>query len=258
MNNVSTLLIIAASLSGMAAYLGMLSVHHGRRSPWTVTWMFISFCFQCGVLAERGQMRGQCPLGDFGEILVFMAWSMTMFYLIIGSTYRLSLLGVFSAPLVTLMLVLGALPGMMDAAPERSLYVDQWDEAHAALSVLSYGAFALSAIAGVMYLVLNKQLKTHATKSGLFRELPPLSLITGSMMRLMLVGVMLLTAGIACGLMMEDKSAGYMAHLLAAVGVWVAYVAVLTVWSVRGVSPARLAFCALLLFVISLWVFAAI
>lgn len=257
-NNVSALLILAAGLSGIAAYLGMRSVHHHRRSPWTVTWMFLSFCFQCGALGLRGELRGQCPLGDIGEILVFMAWSMTMFYLIIGSTYRLSLLGVFSAPLVTLMLGLGALPGMMEVAPERSMHLDPWNESHAALSVLSYGAFALAAIAGVMYLVLNKQLKSHATNSGLFRELPSLSSITSSMKRLILVGVMLLTAGITCGLYMENSSPGYLMHLWAAVGVWLAYVAVLMVTVVRGMSPTRLAWGALILFVVSLWVFAAI
>lgn len=253
---VNIALIIAAVLAGMAGYLGMISVHHDRRSRWTVVWMFFSFLCQCYVLEGRGELRGRCPLGDIGEILVFMAWSMTMFYLVIGSTYRLSLLGVFSAPLVALMLVIAAIPGVMEANPERAVTIDPWNEAHAALSVLGYGALGLAAIAGIMFMVLNKQLKLHHTKSGLFRKLPPIHTIVVSIVRLTGVGTLVLSAGIFCGLMMKGGGGG--AHLWVAVGVWLCYAALLTIWNVRGMTPSKLAVSAISLFVISLLVFAAL
>ncbi|SHJ21404.1 Cytochrome C assembly protein [Rubritalea squalenifaciens DSM 18772] len=240
----------------MAGYLGMVSVHHNKRSRWTVVWMFFSFLSQCMVLAGRGELRGQCPLGDFGEILVFLAWSMTMFYLVIGSTYRLSLLGVFSAPLVSLMLFIAAIPGVMEANPEKAMKIDPWDEAHAALSVLGYGALGLAAIASVMFMVLNKQLKAHHTKSGLFKKLPPVHSIVVSVVRLTGVGTMVLSAGIFCGLMM--KSGGGGAHLWVAIGVWLSYAALLAVWIIRGMTPSKLALSSVSLFVISLLVFAAL
>jgi len=90
-------LLVSAILAGMAGWLGVMSVRNGDRSRWTVVWMLLGFVAQCVVLAERGEVRGQCPLGDAGEILVFLAWSLTLFYLVIGSTYRLSLLGVFTS-----------------------------------------------------------------------------------------------------------------------------------------------------------------
>ena len=69
----------------------------------------------------RGQVRGSCPLHDPGEILAYLAWAVTIFYLVVGSAYRLSLLGVFSAPLVVV-LQLGAL-GFGQPAKER---YDAW------------------------------------------------------------------------------------------------------------------------------------
>ncbi|MFC5049883.1 cytochrome c biogenesis protein CcsA [Rubritalea spongiae] len=251
-------LLIAAILAGMAGYLGMRSVQHGRRSSWTVVWMLLSFVAQCAVLGVRGELRGQCPLGDIGEILVFLAWSMTIFYLLIGSTYRLSLLGVFSAPVVSLMLFIAAIPGMMEVSPEKAFDVEPWHETHAALSVLAYGALGLAAIAGVMFMVLNNKLKHHEMKSGLFMKLPPLSSITASMVRLTGVGTLVLSGGVFCGLLMPDKTSGGWAHLWAAVAVWFSYTLLLTIWQVRGMTPVRMAMSVVTLFAVSLVVFAVL
>lgn len=258
MTNPTIFLPLAAALAGLAGYLGMRAVQHGQRSRWTVGWMFLSFVFQCVVLGARGELRGQCPLGDIGEILVFLAWSMTIFYLVIGSTYRLSLLGVFSAPVVSVMLFVAAIPGVMELDPEHAMNVDPWNESHAALSVLSYGAFGLSAIAGVMFMVLNNKLKQHETKSGLFLKLPPLSSITASMVRLTGVGTLVLTGGVFCGLLMPHKSEAGWTHLWVAVAVWVSYTVLLTIWQVRGMTPSRMAMCVVLLFLGSLTVFASL
>ncbi|MFC4993810.1 cytochrome c biogenesis protein CcsA [Rubritalea tangerina] len=258
MTNSTIYLILAAVLAGLAGYLGMRAVQHGHRSRWTVAWMLFSFVAQCAVLGIRGELRGQCPLGDFGEILVFLAWSMTLFYLIIGSTYRISLLGVFSAPVVSMMLLVAAIPGVMESHPEHAMEVEPWHETHAALSVLSYGALGLAAIAGVMFMVLNKKLKHRDMKSGLFLKLPPLSTITASMVRLTGVGTLVLSGGVVCGLLMPDKSAGGWAHLWAAVVVWVSYTLLLTIWQVRGMTPVRMAMSVVSLFIASLVVFAVL
>ena len=242
----------------MAGYLGMRAVQHGHRSRWTVAWMLFSFVAQCAVLGIRGDLRGQCPLGDTGEILVFLAWSMTIFYLLVGSTYRLSLLGVFSAPVVSVMLLVAAIPGVMDVSPVRAVTVEPWHEMHAALSVLSYGALGLSATAGVMFMVLNKMLKRHEVKSGLFLKLPPLSSITASMVRLTGVGTLVLSGGVFCGLLMPREPSDNVAHFWAAVVVWIGYTTLLTIWQVRGMTPSRMALSVVSLFLVSLVVFAAL
>ena len=56
------------------------------------------FILQTIFLFERGHAIGRCPITNYFELLVFMSWSMVLTYLLIGSTYRLSLMGAFTAP----------------------------------------------------------------------------------------------------------------------------------------------------------------
>jgi ABC-type uncharacterized transport system permease subunit len=123
------------------------------------------------------------------------------------------------------------------------------------MSVLAYGALALAAVAGVMFLVLDKQLKEHHLKSGLFRNLPPVRELLVSLERLLWLGMLLLTVGVVAGVLMPlGKDA--MAHLIAAVGVWLGYVVLMVTKRVRGITGRRFALGAVALFVLSLGVFA--
>ncbi|WP_018968814.1 cytochrome c biogenesis protein CcsA [Rubritalea marina] len=251
-------IVAAWVFSGVATAMSFRAVRAGKRSRFTVLLMFLSFVAQSMVLSQRGELRGQCPLGDMGEIVVFLAWSMSIFYLIIGSTYRLSLLGLFSAPVVTLSLLVATIPGVFEASPARALVVEPWYETHAALSVLSYGAFALAAIAGVMFRVLNRRLKMHETNSGLFANMPPVTSLIASMVRLTGVGTLVLTGGVLCAMMMPHETESSWLHFWVAVLVWLAYTALLTIWQVRGMTPSRMASSVVLMFVLSLLVFAVL
>ncbi|MDB4054559.1 cytochrome c biogenesis protein CcsA [Akkermansiaceae bacterium] len=248
------MLIIAIILAAVAAVQGARYVRRGHRSRWTVLWMLFCFIAQLTILSIRGEMRASCPLGDTGEVLIFSAWSLTMFYMAVGSVYRLSLLGVFTAPLVCFLLSLALMPGLLDASPERKTVVDGWRESHAAFSVLAYGALGLAAVAGVMFIVLNRQLKDALMSTGLFANLPPARDLSKVVGRLLLLGFALLTLGLICGLVMEKTGAANK-HLYVALGQWAAYAVLLILKWWRGMPPVKLAMAAVLLFVLSLMIF---
>lgn len=216
--------------------------------------MAAAFVAQIGFLWLRGQARGACPLVDTGEILAFLAWSQCLFYLAVGPAYRISLLGVFTAPFVVLFQGVALLPGVMDADPERIGTTGVWRETHSAMSVLGYGALALAAVAALMFLVLDRQLKEQHIGSGLFRNLPPERDLTGSMLRLLWTGLGMLTIGVVAGFLMERE--GGTAHLVAAVLVWLAYLVLLLFQAARGMTGRRFSLTVVLLFVASLSVFA--
>ena len=248
-------LIAATLLAVIGGSWGMVSVHRGKRSRWTVIWMIAVFLCQIGFLSVRGEQRGACPLADRGEILVFLSWSLTLFYLLVGPAYRISLLGVFTAPVVMVFQTIALLPGVLQTDPQRVIGGNPWHETHSATSVLAYGALALAAVAGVMFLVLDKQLKDHHLKSGLFRNLPPVRELLISLERLLWLGGVLLTIGIIAGFLMpHDKSA--LGHLIAALSVWIGYAILLGVKSVRGLTGRRLSLLTVALFILSLGVFA--
>ena len=91
---IATLLALAGGVVGILTMRGKKT---GRSAFW---WMVGVFAAQSMALGWRGELRGQCPLGDLGEVCLFLAWSLTLFYLVTGTAYRVSLLGVFTAPLV--------------------------------------------------------------------------------------------------------------------------------------------------------------
>ena len=248
-------LISATLFALIGAVQGMVSVHRGNRSRWTVGWMVAAFVCQVAFLTLRGQQRTACPLADLGEILVFLSWSLTLFYLVIGTAYRISLLGVFTAPVVVVFQLVALLPGVLTLDPARLSGGNPWHETHAATSVLGYGAFALASVAGVMFLVLDRQLKEQHLKSGLFRNLPPVRELLISLERLLWVGSGLLTVGITAGFLMPHDSAA-LGHLLAALAVWISYALLLGVKSVRGLTGRRLSLLTVGLFILSLGVFA--
>jgi ABC-type uncharacterized transport system permease subunit len=248
-------LIAATLLAAVAGVRGLLILRHGNRSRWTVWWMIGVMLCQMGYLAARGEMRGACPLRSIAEISVFLAWSLTLFYLLVGPVYRISLLGVFTAPVVVIFQGFTLLPGKLAANPEKVLNTTFWGETHSAMSVLAYGALALAAVAGVMFLVLDHQLKEHHLKGGLFRNLPPVRDLLVSLERLLWLGMVLLTIGVIAGLLMPlGKDA--MAHLIAAIAVWLGYVVLMVTKRVRGMTGRRFALGAVALFVLSLGVFA--
>ncbi|GAA5483267.1 cytochrome c biogenesis protein CcsA [Haloferula sargassicola] len=250
-------LIIATLFAAIGGVNGMLSLRHGHRSKATIFWMAGALAGQLVFLYLRGQERAACPLMGTGEILVFLAWSLTLFYLLVGTTYRLSLLGVFSAPVVVVFQIIALIPGVLDPTPERLPETDAWRETHAAMSVLAYGALALASVAAVMFLVLNRQLKTHHLASGLFKNLPPVRELLISLKRLLWLGWLTLSVGVVAGVRMP-RSEGAEAHLVVAAGVWLAYTILLGVLQLRGITGKRLSLVTVILFVVSLSVFASV
>jgi ABC-type uncharacterized transport system permease subunit len=248
---------LALLSSAVAACWGIHSLRHGVRSRLTIYLMALAFVAQFIFLIMRGEQRQACPLRDMGEVITYVAWSLTMFYLLIGPTYRISLLGVFTAPLVALSHASSLLlPGMLSVSVEPVMKTTAWGETHAATAVLAYGAFALAAVAGIMFLVLDKQLKKHDLKSSLFRNLPPVRNLLDCMRKLLWVGIVLLTLGIIAGFFMEHQS-GW-AHWIAAVLVWCSYVGLMLMQVWRGMSGRRFTLAVVILFLVSLMVFASL
>ncbi|MCH7225941.1 cytochrome c biogenesis protein CcsA [Haloferula sp. A504] len=248
-------LIVSTLLAAIGGAVGVRSLRHGHRSRATVFWMGGAFLAQLGFLAVRGEARGACPLIGLGEILVFLAWSLTLIYLLVGPTYRLSLLGLFSAPVVVLFQGMALIPGVLERDPQRVVATNAWREMHSAMSVLGYGALGLAAVSSVMFLVLDRQLKEHHLNSGLFRNLPPVRELLVSGRRLLWLGWLMLTVGVVAGFRMpHEGSAG--AHLIAAVVVWAAYAALVGISQFRGLTGRKFSLLTVLLFVVSLSVFA--
>src|SRR5437870_6229637 len=90
----------------------------------------LGFIFQTAFLSIRGHALGRCPLTNLFEVLIFLAWSIALIYMLIGPAYRLSLMGAFTAPLVFLIQVF-ALIAPIDMGHATKLQPNAWLEFHA-------------------------------------------------------------------------------------------------------------------------------
>jgi HemX protein len=197
----------------------------------------LGLIFQSAFLSVRGHSQGRCPLTNLFEVFIFLAWSVALIYMLVGPAYRLSLMGAFTAPLV-LLLQGFALIAPIDIRHPVKLLANPWLELHASISTVAYGAFALACIAGVMYLVQERQLKTHQLHS-IFYHLPPLTNLFAAITRLLWWGFVLYTLGIISGFFTGHPLPHV--QVVAAIAVWVLYAAILQGQYLRRLAPKRVA-----------------
>lgn len=232
-------------LLGFAHTLFALGAGRYRPSRFNRVVIGIGFAFQTWFLYARGQAIGRCPLTNLFEVLIFLSWSMVLLYLLIGPAYRLSLLGAFTSPLVFLFQVV-ALIAPIDTPSTAHLPPNPWLELHAALSIISFGAFAMAGVAGVMYLAQAKQLKTHHLRS-IFYEMPPISALATANTRLLWAGLLLLTAGLGAGFAVPGRLDWLKVSW--GVGMWALYLALLLA---RRLGPRRIALLSVVAFSVAL------
>ena len=212
----------------------------------------VGFLLQTDFLGLRGQLRGRCPLTNLFEVMAFLCWALVLFYLIVGNTYRLSPLGMFTAPAVCALQFFASLAGFdRSGGPLRGVSaVNPWLEFHAAFSILSFGAFALAGLAGGMYLWQERQLKTHRLQF-IFFQLPPIADLGQLNYRLLAVGFVLLSLGLIAGVGMGAPNTW--PHLVWAVVVWAIYgFLVQARWGAWRIGPRRVASLSVAAFTVAL------
>lgn len=239
-------LIMALAFTG----LGWRLLSTGRKFLYSHFWMACLLLLQTGALCVKSWQTGMCPIRGGAEVLFFLAWAINLFYLILGRAYRMSVLGIFTAPAIAVLTALALFMGMGETEA-RGVH-DFWVTAHVGVAMMSYGAGALAAAAGVAFCLQNACLKQKRIP-GTCRLLPPIRTLEASMQRLLAVAFVLLLVG---------EWLGWQRHLpinagkTAIVILLTAWYAVLLLWIYRKGMPGRtLAFFCMALFLASMSIF---
>lgn len=251
-----TWLWAAAGLYAAGFVMGTIALlRQGRPSGWaTYTLIALGYLVQLVGLGLRGKAVGGCPLGNQFELFQFTAWSAITLYLVIGVTFRNSLLGYFTACLATALTLLSLSIPSWDATQRMHIFgSNPWIELHAALAVFSYGVFGLLALTSLMFLLRNHSLKAK-NLGGWFSFLPSILDLDHIGVRLLGAGVVILAVSLGVGSVywLQDVSTVNLAKLVVTLAVWVAYAIALGL-RLRGVLLAkRFAWSCLALFVAAL------
>jgi len=256
LNQVLLLLATLAFAGGAVHAVSALRAERWHKSQWQWVLILAGFALQTGFLYFRGKEVGQCPMKSLPDILVFISWSMVLLYFLVGPAYRLSLLGVFTGPMVAGLLVLASvLPGAFGAYPAKAKIV-ALVELHVAVALVAYAAFAMAAVTGVMFLLQERLLKSHRI-GQLFFQLPPIRELSKAILRLVVLGVLLLSVALGLTFALEPSTGVTSSKMVFAWSVWGLYAVIALLMWRHSVSPRRTAWLAVAGFslpFVSLWI----
>jgi ABC-type uncharacterized transport system permease subunit len=160
--------------------------------------LLLAFGLHTTAMALRGFRLNHCPVSNLYEATIFVAWTIVTVYLVVGVWPRLRFLGAFASPVLFCIGVFALMPALDRTHSTSAEATDVWTSLHAALLSLAYGAFGLSSVAALMYLTQERNLKFHKLKA-IFSLMPPIQRLEVIVGRLLLIGFILLTVGLAIG-----------------------------------------------------------
>jgi ABC-type uncharacterized transport system permease subunit len=159
-----------------------------------------------GALLARGFSLQRCPVTNLFEATMFVTWSLLLAQLVIGVWPRLRFLAALTAPLLLGLGVFGLQPRLDEPGPVLDVGHGLLS-LHVTLILLGYGAFGVSAMAGTMYLVQERDLRLHRLRALLAR-LPSIERLEKVVVYALAGGLGLLTWGLLLSIGLVRQAPG--------------------------------------------------
>lgn len=223
---------VAVLIYGISTIFSIFLLRRGFRKDSYVNYglLAVAFLFHTGAMVQRGFTLQRCPINNLYEAVTFITWTIVSVYLLVGLNSRWRFFGAFASPILFALGVFALMPKLDPPHGPRPDFTGWPMSLHATMVLLSYGAFGLSSVAGIMYLTQERNLKWHKLQA-VFSLMPPiqrLETITGGSIA---AGFGLLTVGLAIGAVALELPPGatYLgdAKVLWSILVWILYLALL-------------------------------
>ncbi len=192
--------LIAVVLYGISSLYAIFLHRRGFREDNRINYSLLlgAAAFHTFAMFQRGFSLQRCPINNLYEATIFVAWTIVTTYVVIGVWNRLRFLGAFTSPILFGIGVFALMPSLDSPHTDHPVFTGGWMSLHAALILLAYGGFGLGAIAAVMYLTQEHNLKFNKSLA-IFSLMPPIQRLEMVTSRLMLAGFCLLTVGLSIG-----------------------------------------------------------
>jgi ABC-type uncharacterized transport system permease subunit len=202
--------------------------------------MELTLLLHAAHLALRTGLYEHVPLASLPEMATTVAFAVALVYLVVERRTGTTRTGLF----VVFFSLLAQTPSSAFLEPDvafPAILRSPLFAFHTVAAVVGYAAFAVSAVYGVLYLLLHHDLKR--SRFGLvYDRLPPLDVLANMSLRSVVVGLLALTVTIACGsLWASSEFPGFTRDpkFLLTLAVWAAYGATLALHWGRGWSGRR-------------------
>lgn len=199
--NDRTYFLLAVVLYGLSTLYAIFLYRRGFRQDNRINYCLLlgAAAFHTYAMFQRGFSFQRCPIHNLYEAVAFIGWTIVAAYLLLGAWGRLRFLGAFASPILLGIGVFALMPSLDPPHQSHPDFSGGWLSLHAALILLSYGAFGLSSISAAMYLRQEHDLKFHKRRA-ISSLMPPIQRLEVAIMRLLIAGFVLLTVGLVIGM----------------------------------------------------------
>ena len=197
--------VLCAAVASVV-YARTLTGPPGAAAPLGPRLVGAAVVFMTAALVLRALELGTVPLVTSVEALFFYAWLLLVIFLFLVRRAAHRTLGIFLVPLAT---TLAAISAAFMAPPEavNELFRNRLFALHTVSLFLGYSALSVAFCAGVMYLLLFDEI-AHKKVGRMFARLPSLDDLDRLGHRTVVLGFVLLTAGIVIGMVWARREWG--------------------------------------------------
>ncbi len=140
---------------------------------------------------------GVIPAQNLHQTLSFAAWCLTGVYLLVKYRFRLNMLGVFAAPLASVIMIAAFFVPEIPTT-QNQLFRSLWLVAHIVILFIAEASMALACGTGLLYLIQEHAIKTKSNRFFL-KRLPSLEFLDRTGYAFIASGFALLTIGLIAG-----------------------------------------------------------
>ena len=160
--------------------------------------LLVGFLCHTAAIVSAYIAAGHIPVHHLRGTLLVAGWIVAGVFLAFQFTYQFKILGIFAAPLVTLLVFIASqLPVITLQA--KNVFNSFWLVLHIITIFIGDASFALACGVGIFYIVQERAIKQK--KQGfLFTRLPSLELIDNTGYGFIVLGFTMLTIGLVTGM----------------------------------------------------------
>ncbi|MCW5206147.1 c-type cytochrome biogenesis protein CcsB [Desulfobulbus sp. F5] len=198
---------------------------------------------------------GHAPLTNMYESLLFFAWCAAIFYVLLEIKFKLPVIGAFAMPIPFITLAYTSVDKGLsrDISPLVPALQSNWLIAHVITCFIGYGAFAVAAGLGIMYLLKQFGHDRKFSADTLIGSLPELRTLDDVIHKTIVFGFMWLSAGIITGAVWANEAWGtywsWDPKETWSIITWFVYALTLHARFTRGWNGSRIAWLAVIGFI---------
>lgn len=205
--NYNLLPVICCYLAASGGYAGFLFLQRGLYNRVAYALVLAGFIIHTLLLGFEYAETGFLPVHNLHQNLWLVGWILAGVFLAVRPRIRVNVLGVFAAPLIT---VITAAAFLIPDTPVQvqSELAGFWLVLHVVVIFIGEACLALACGAGILYLIQERNIKIKKHRF-FFKRLPSLELLDNAGYTFVAAGFTALTAGLITGFIYAHQVWGH-------------------------------------------------